>query len=713
MTSVPSSSLGDVVLSDGTTVVTPGDYTLAQIQGMQFLAAPGVFGGPETFSFAVTDNGTTNGVADFKTLNQSLVINVIEAIPDPIIVDVQVATSSDDAEEKSSGGIRLTSSDLELIQDKSNQQVVGLRFTGVNIPPGASIQNAYIQFQVDEVSSDPTSLTIFGEAVDNATTFTETNGNITSRPTTSASVAWSPMPWTTVGQAGPDEQTSDIAAVIQEIVNRPGWSSSNALAIIITGTGGRVAEAFDGVSSAAARLHVEYLPGNLSEVNSTPVLSSGAVDNLTVVKNSPATSLGLAGLGYGAGGGADENGQTLSYSVTSVPSPSLGDVVLSDGTTVVTPGDYTLAQIQGMQFRAVPGVFGGPETFSFAVTDDGTTNGVADFKTLNQSLVINVIEAIPDPIIVDVQVATSSDDAEERSTGGIRLTSSDLELIQDKSVQQVVGLRFTGVNIPPGASIQNAYIQFQADEVSSDPTSLTIFGEAVDNATTFTSTNGNITSRPTTSASVAWSPMPWTTVGQAGPDEQTSDIAAVIQEIVNRPGWSSSNALAIIITGTGGRVAEAFDGVPSAAARLHVEYLPANLAPTTSGIADLNVNTDAIGVINLFAAFDDFEDPDPALTYSIENNTNSSLFTSTAIDDRRVCTGCCQWKWIFKYPQQMIPQDRFPDAVKCHKLTNSTTNLVIPLTKSTVGGGTNRPSESLTNSSTLCEFARLLRRSFF
>ena len=47
----------------------------------------------------------------------------------------------------------------------------------------------------------------------------------------------------------------------------------------------------------------------------------------------------------------------------------------------------------------------------------------------------------------------------------------------------------------------------------------------------------------------------------------------------------------------------------------------------------MNVNTDAPDtVIDLFAAFDDFEDPDPALTYTIENNTNSTLFTSTSID---------------------------------------------------------------------------------
>ena len=65
------------------------------------------------------------------------------------------------------------------------------------------------------------------------------------------------MPWTTVGQAGPDEQTSNIAAVIQEIVNRPGWSSNNALAIVITGTGQRVAEA------ALARLSERF--GNAAD----------------------------------------------------------------------------------------------------------------------------------------------------------------------------------------------------------------------------------------------------------------------------------------------------------------------------------------------------------------------------------------------------------------------------------------------------------------
>ena len=59
----------------------------------------------------------------------------------------------------------------------------------------------------------------------------------------------------------------------------------------------------------------------------------------------------------------------------------------------------------------------------------------------------------------------------------------------------------------------------------------------------------------------------------------------------------------------------------------------ANETPTTSGISNVTVDEDAADtVIDLFAAFADSEDADSALTYTITNNTNAGLFTSTAID---------------------------------------------------------------------------------
>ena len=41
-------------------------------------------------------------------------------------------------------------------------------------------------------------------------------------------------------------------------MSRTGWTSGNAMAFIITGTGTRTAEAFEGGASTAPMLHIEY-----------------------------------------------------------------------------------------------------------------------------------------------------------------------------------------------------------------------------------------------------------------------------------------------------------------------------------------------------------------------------------------------------------------------------------------------------------------------
>ncbi len=180
---------------------------------------------------------------------------------------------------------------------------------------------------------------------------------------------------------------------------------------------------------------------------------------------------------------------------------------------------------------------------------------------------------------LDVPVSASSDDAEEDTvTGKVKLGSSDLELGHQDQKNQLVGMRFNGLNIPQGATITNASIQFQTDETHSGATSLMIEGEATDNALTFTNANSNISSRARArararaGATIDWAPAPWTMEGEAGAAQQTPNIAPIIQEIVERPGWSSGNALVVIISGSGRRNAESFDGDPARASVLHVEY---------------------------------------------------------------------------------------------------------------------------------------------
>ena len=67
---------------------------------------------------------------------------------------------------------------------------------------------------------------------------------------------------------------------------------------------------------------------------------------------------------------------------------------------------------------------------------------------------------------IEVRIATGTDDVEERASGTLDMTSSDLELAVDGSKVQTVGLRFLDIDIPQGAVITSAYIQFRTDEVN-------------------------------------------------------------------------------------------------------------------------------------------------------------------------------------------------------------------------------------------------------
>ena len=163
-----------------------------------------------------------------RPLLASLLVSVSVLVPTPSeaqavqsgIVETRVATSSDDAEERLSGRTSLTSSDLELVRDNNHgDQVVGIRFAGVDLPPRSHIDSAYLQFQVDETGSDPATLTLRGEATDNASAFAGTDFEISSRTPTAVSVIWSPPAWNTVGEAGPDQQP-DHDAVTDPLVER-------------------------------------------------------------------------------------------------------------------------------------------------------------------------------------------------------------------------------------------------------------------------------------------------------------------------------------------------------------------------------------------------------------------------------------------------------------------------------------------------------------
>jgi putative CocE/NonD family hydrolase len=456
-------------------------------------------------------------------------------------IDVAIATSSNDAEESASGSVSLSSSDLELVQDGSNQ-TVGLRFQSIAIPQGAEITAAHVQFTTDETGGGSAALVIRGHDTNDAPTFTSSSGNVSTRPRTSASVPWNPPAWNVVGESGAAQRTPNLAPVIQEIVDRGGWSSGNDLALIITGSGKRVAEAHSG---GVAVLHVEFNTGGGGPPsNQAPMVNAG-VDQTITLPNSAALS-----------GTVSDDG---------LPNPPAS--VTTTWSKLSGPGTVTFGNASALNTTAT---FSQAGDYTLRLTGfDSALSGVDD-------VLVTVFPEGGVPVSIDVRISQGNADAEERiSNGNMYLNSSDLELVDDGSREQAIGLLFESLQIPKGALIQAAHVQFQADESTSSSVSLVIQGQASDDAAIFSTSTGDISNRPRTGASVNWSPPAWS-AGQAGAAQRTPDIKSIIQQIVNRPGWSSGNDLAIILTGSGRRTAEAHNGQPSAAPLLHVEHLAGN-----------------------------------------------------------------------------------------------------------------------------------------
>jgi hypothetical protein len=135
----------------------------------------------------------------------------------------------------------------------------------------------------------------------------------------------------------------------------------------------------------------------VTAVNDAPNLT-GVLPSFTGVNedsaNSTAVSLNLSGVSV-TPGPSNESAQTLSYSVTAIP--SFITLWKADGTTQVltTTTDLSLADIQGLKYKTVANQFGG-DNIVFAVTDSGdTANGGANNLTASYGITVNAVNDAP------------------------------------------------------------------------------------------------------------------------------------------------------------------------------------------------------------------------------------------------------------------------------------------------------------------------------
>lgn len=214
---------------------------------------------------------------------------------------------------------------------------------------------------------------------------------------------------------------------------------------------------------------------------------------------------------------------------------------------------------------------------------------------------------IIDPTTSTFQVNNNSDDAEKDDfdqsfqTNNIHCAAGYGD-INDQ--QNGCGMMFRAVNVPQGATINDAYLNFTASLTLADVVVNTnITGHDVDDSTTFSTVadfNNKYGNR--TTAQVAWDGLAAWTLNNF---YQSSNITSIIQEIIDRGGWSSGNNLTLFWHDFDARsdqvnnhlrTAYSHDGAAANAPRLVITYTSVVVVTyyLTSlfylGISDIEVN---------------------------------------------------------------------------------------------------------------------------
>ena len=282
---------------------------------------------------------------------------------------------------------------------------------------------------------------------------------------TSASVPWSES--TSSWATGSTRTSPDLAAVVQEVVNRPNWSAGNHILLSWEPVGAQTlllnARSFEGNAGQAATLDVEY----------------------TTAASAP-PSEGLVDGGYAVAGAAT-------------------GVAEHDGSA---GGGFTLA-------GAATGV----------VARGGSVGGGGQ-------------EELTVPVVASADAGFISQPTDTVSTAyGPYIHGGGW-------YEPVTALfRFADLPIAQSASITEARLELIFE--GSDPPGITcaIHADASDDSAPFV--DGQVDVRPLTAASASWA-VPITTWG-VDTGVTTPDFAAVVQEVVDRPGWTAGNALTVLI----------------------------------------------------------------------------------------------------------------------------------------------------------------------
>lgn len=520
--------------------------------------------------------------------------------------------------------------------DGSRQRVVGMRFEGVQVPSNATIVRAYVQLEtgpVGLVDNNSLQLSIVGEKTDQGLFDTTSKtpqlrlGN-TSNLVPRVSGVVNPVTWSIDSSKMPatDDivRTVDIAPIVQAMVNDSSWTNNNGnvsllsyKALASTSLNWIGFSSFDRGTNPP-KLVVEYYTGTATPSSVTTAvrftsvnipkgatITSAKISFTAQASDSVATDLVVQAEKVGNSAALTTTANNITSRTKTTASVSWAGVpAWTSNNTYDTPDLTTVVQ-EVANYSGSPGWCGG-NAMTFFITGTAGRRLAEAYEDGSQTAPVLTVKYDPASVpsgtscrntSVSSQVLASTDDAEQYSTTNV-YSDQSLELVAVKksntNYKQEVGLRFNNIKIPKSSTITSAYLQFTANASESGAISLTINGQAADNPGTFTTNSNDISNRPLSTHSISWSPSAWT----SGSIYNSPDITSIVQELVNRSGWSSGNSMAMLITSTdtnasntnNRRTAAAYDKGQGVATKLIINYQDTS-APSSLTVRDMLTTT--------------------------------------------------------------------------------------------------------------------------
>lgn len=191
--------------------------------------------------------------------------------------------------------------------------------------------------------------------------------------------------------------------------------------------------------------------------------------------------------------------------------------------------------------------------------------------------------------------ANTDDATENQSDKSVDLQAISLDLADATNGEGDIALRFRGVPVPQGASIVSSVLELTAADQIVDGLSASITAENTDDSQPFTTDTGDISNRSWTPTAITWDAVP---AVESGENLFSPDLTTLVSEVINRPEWSSGNALSIRLQAASGGSGEtkfhSFDSDEALSPRLIVYYQGQRSTPSTLFKDNLKIAVDEL-----------------------------------------------------------------------------------------------------------------------